>query len=545
MTRRLGALLFGIVVAVLVPAGTASAHAELLDVSPADGAVLTEAPAEAVLRFSEQVSLTGGSAAVLDDTGAPVSAAASVVDVNVVIPLDGGLGDGTYTISWSVISTDSHRISGASVFHVGAPSAGGPVDVASSGGAGWGVRLAASLLTAVGYAGALISVGGWWFTMLVVRRAPDPRWAMVIDRAAILAVSALIAAIPMRIARLGGGMSALADGDLLSESLRGPIGVSTAVTVSALLAMTAFAGLAQRRWSLAWGAAVAGAVALAGFAIEGHTRSQDPLAAMVALDVVHLAAGAVWLGGIAGLVVSFREGTETGALARQVVRFSTVAVVAVVVVVGAGLGMAVIVLPALDDLVTTGYGLALLTKVALVIPVIVLGAYNRRRLVPMMSAGAAAAPARRLGRIVLVELAILLVVVGVTAVLVARSPLTSSAAPSDVVTPTPGAVEVPLTDGAGTAAIAIAPARAGSNEIRVTLTDAAGLPIEPVDAPVVELTEAELGVGPLRPIVHPFGGGEYHVIADIPLPGTWEMSIRVRISDFEAVTATTTLEISS
>ena len=226
-------------------------------------------------------------------------------------------------------------------------------------------------------------------------------------------------------------------------------------------------------------------------------------------------------------------------------RFSTIAVVAVLAVVGAGLGMALIVLPALDDLVTTGYGLALLTKVALVIPVIALGAYNRRRLVPMMSAGAAAAPARRLGRIVLVELAILLVVVGVTAVLVARSPITSSGASPDAVTPAPGAVEVPLTDGAGTAAIAIAPARAGSNEIRVTLTDAAGLPIEPVDTPVVELTEPQLGVGPLRPIVHPFGGGEYHVIADIPLAGAWDMSIRVRISDFEAVTAATTLEIGS
>ncbi len=50
-------------------------------------------------------------------------------------------------------------------------------------------------------------------------------------------------------------------------------------------------------------------------------------------------------------------------------------------------------------------------------------------------------------------------------------------------------------------------------------------------------------MGPLRPIVHPFGGGEYHVIADIPLPGTWELSIRVRISDFEAATAATTLDI--
>ena len=75
------------------------------------------------------------------------------------------------------------------------------------------------------------------------------------------------------------------------------------------------------------------------------------------------------------------------------------------------------------------------------------------------------------------------------------------------------------------------------------MTDAAGQPLEPVDTPAVELTEPQLGVGPLRPIVHPFGGGEYHVIADIPLPGTWELSIRVRISDFEAATASTTLDI--
>ena len=48
-----------------------------------------------------------------------------------------------------------------------------------------------------------------------------------------------------------------------------------------------------------------------------------------------------------------------------------------------------------------------------------------------MSAGAAARrrARARCGRIVLVELAILLVVVGVTAVLVARSPFATSAAP--------------------------------------------------------------------------------------------------------------------
>ena len=228
--------------------------------------------------------------------------------------------------------------------------------------------------------------------------------------------------------------------------------------------------------------------------------------------------------------------------------------VAVLVVVGAGLGMALIVLPALDDLVTTGYGLALLTKVALVIPVIGLGAYNRRRLVPLIDRGgsppmprARAAGAGALGRPDrLAELAILLVVVGVTAVLVARSPFTSSAAPSDVVDAPPGAVEVPLSDGAGTVSIAIAPARAGLQR-DPRHADRRRRPAARAGRHTGGRADRgrSSGVGPLRPIVHPFGGGEYHVIADIPLPGTWEMSIRVRISDFEAVTATTTLEIAS
>ena len=80
-----------------------------------------------------------------------------------------------------------------------------------------------------------------------------------------------------------------------------------------------------------------------------------------------------------------------------------------------------------------------------------------------------------LGRIVLVELAILLVVVGVTAVLVARSPLTSSAAPSDVGDAHAGcrrgAADRRRRDGVRSPSPRHGP---GSNEIRVTLTDAAG-----------------------------------------------------------------------
>ena len=78
-TRLFLRLLTAVAVVVLTavgPGGRVAAHAELLEITPADGEVLDAAPQEVVLRFSEPVSLTGGSASVLDDQATVVSDAA-------------------------------------------------------------------------------------------------------------------------------------------------------------------------------------------------------------------------------------------------------------------------------------------------------------------------------------------------------------------------------------------------------------------------------------------------------------------------------------
>ena len=81
--------------------------------------------------------------------------------------------------------------------------------------------------------------------------------------------------------------------------------------------------------------------------------------------------------------------------------------------------------------------------------------------------------------------------------------------------------------------------------MELTLLDAVGQPLVPVDDPTIELTEPTLGVGPLRPIVHPLATGEFHVIADVPIAGTYQMVIRVRVSDFVAAQATSEVTISN
>ncbi len=524
--------------------GTAAAHAELISVSPADGEVLDVAPAEVVLTFSEPVSLTGGSVRVLDDDAEDVSTGTAQANETITATLPDGLADGTYTIVFEIVSVDSHRIGGASVFHVGAPTSEGLTgDAIDVGGdqAGWGVRAGAAVLSAVGYTGALVAAGTLFFSVYADRRA---ELRAVTSPAAVLGAVALVAAVPFRIARLGGGLDALRDNDVLMSALRGPIGVSTAVTANALLVVAVLVDRRAPRWL----SLVFALVALAGFSIEGHTRATERRWAMVASDVVHLTAAAVWLGGIVALVVAFRSSSDAGRLAAAVRRFSDSALIAVGVVAVTGVIMAWIILPSTDELTSTGYGWALIIKVVLVLVVIALGAFNRYRLVPAVEVREPGAVddsersdgRRWLGNIVLAELVLLIVAVGVTAVMVTRSPLSSVAAAA----PAAAGQSATVTLGdAGTADVVVTPGRVGFNVVDVELRDLEGRIVNPYEAPVIELALPALEVGPLQPEVLPLGIGRYQATADLGFAGRWDLSIRVRISEFESVAGTTTVTI--
>jgi copper transport protein len=212
--------------------------------------------------------------------------------------------------------------------------------------------------------------------------------------------------------------------------------------------------------------------------------------------------------------------------------------------------MAWIILPSAGELTSTGYGLALLVKAALVVVVIVLGAYNRYRLVPDVEARQTTRARGWLGRIVRAELALLIAVVGVTAVMVTRSPLGSTTAAATAVAPAtpPDAHEmamatITLSDDGGTADVMVTPGRVGSNAIDIVLHDVEGRVVNPYDAPVVELSLPAADVGPLRPEVLPIGIGHYQANADLSLAGSWELTIRVRTGEFDSVVGTTTVSI--
>jgi copper resistance protein C len=117
-----------------VPA--ASAHDQLVGVTPADGAAVATAPDRIELQFSGVVQELGARVAVRGPDGASVAGGQpEVVDSTLTQPLASGLAAGTYSVDWRVASADGHPISGTTSFTVAtgaAPDSAQDVEEASA-----------------------------------------------------------------------------------------------------------------------------------------------------------------------------------------------------------------------------------------------------------------------------------------------------------------------------------------------------------------------------------------------------------------------------
>src|SRR5437868_13408009 len=169
--RRLG-VAGAVVVAVLVGAvPAASAHAVLLRTDPSPQTTVKKAPTAVKLDFSEPVEVSFGAVRVFDvdatrvDTGT-ISRASGNREVSVAVR---PLNEGTYTVTWRVVSADGHPVHGGFTFYVGAPSTISAVSVAGDQGAGklvgwsYGVVRFAWFAALLGLIGAVV-VRRWVWT---------------------------------------------------------------------------------------------------------------------------------------------------------------------------------------------------------------------------------------------------------------------------------------------------------------------------------------------------------------------------------------------
>lgn len=188
------------------------------------------------------------------------------------------------------------------------------------------------------------------------------------------------------------------------------------------------AGSDQFRWAPDRSAAVGMvgiALALGAYSFDGHTVSRGPWPVHAAVDLVHVTAASVWVGGVFAMTLVAwmrkRRRADTD-LAPMVVRFSTIAGVSLAALSVAGFVMAWFVLDSPGDLFSTDWGQVLLVKMGAVAIAAGVGGYNHFRLRPALEARPDdPAIAAQIRVSLSIESLVMIAVIVITAVLVASS----------------------------------------------------------------------------------------------------------------------------
>ncbi len=130
---------------------------------------------------------------------------------------------------------------------------------------------------------------------------------------------------------------------------------------------------------------VGAALGVVSFWFDGHTVSKGPRVVHSIVNLAHVSAGSIWFGGIVGLIIVglLRRPTRVST-APVIIRFSSIATVALIVVAVAGALMTLFVIDGFGDLTGTDWGRLLLLKTAAVGVAVAIGAYNHFVVVPAL-----------------------------------------------------------------------------------------------------------------------------------------------------------------
>ncbi len=433
----------------LVSAPSAWGHAIVIGTDPPNGSVLAGSPTVVAVSFDDAVRVGSRNAAISNDGDDVIGGRPTIRQSRtLVIPLKPNLPNGNYTVRWSIVSDDGHQEEGVIAFGIGK---GGGTPVAALGTRGV-LAWQEIAMRAVFFLGVLAAVGAAFFGLVVLGPLAAGRELMR-RHAVLLSASFLFAFV---------GADALIRATSGSATRFERVLVVAAVASLVGTAAAAVALYWARAIYLAWAAAL---VLLACPTRAGHALDGDQPALLAPLaDVLHLGAAAVWLGGLASLVLVVGRAPEATRMAAAR-RFSNFAIPMVLVLATAGASRALTQLTSVSQLWETGYGRTLLVKSALFAVLIVLGWLNRRGL---------AAGFARLRRIALAELLVLLVVVVAVGALTDQRPGSARATtpkPTQprVHRPPPAPPPGAFVDGAQAGPLAVGFAYEGGNAI-VTLT---------------------------------------------------------------------------
>jgi copper transport protein len=540
-------------IALAAGAAPASAHALLLSSDPSAGAIVATSPPAIHLHFSEDVSVPLGALRLIDPNGRLVTtgtpkAGATGRDLVAAVP---ALGHGSYDLAWQVLASDGHLSGGDVIFHVGAPS-GTPSRAARRAGSSPLLGPLSGLVRFIWLMAFMFVVGAsvlrrfvWTPAVRATDAVDSPlteafrrRFGPALRLSWMIMVAAGCLGLLLEAATVGAGplWSSLQPAGLgrLLATTYGHVWIAQ-MTLALLIGLPVYAlsdrpsgsAVSSRSWLNA-GTVFAGGLA-ATTALGGHARTASRPVLTTAFLALHIVAAAVWVGGLAALVVlaipGWRRLPDTRkawklkpVLLREVLRrFSRVAMISVAVLVVSGVVAAAGDLGHPGNLLRVAYGQVLLVKIVLLAAALGFGAWHfistPRRLVGANERDAVGAFERTSAA----EAVLLLAAIGAAAVLVGLVPgraldLTRA-----------GAVSQRHRAGPYAAELFIASPGVGPNQVHVTFADGQDLLAGEVASVTASLHEP---TGPDKPVdLQPDTPGHFSGVGSFPMPGRYRLSV--------------------
>lgn len=557
---------------VLQPALTPDvlAHANVIRSEPAANSVLDQPPTAVTIWFTEPLEPQLSQIQVLNSQGRRVDngdAAVAAVDPTMLAVSLPPLPNGTYVVAWANVSTvDGHKVRGSFVFSVGEPLNASALSLPPE------QPLVQSPLEPVlrwlSLLAILAGVGGLAFELLILRpvlrrvNADDARRRLAQLLAGRLLKGIWLALALFLVASLGQlllqtmitselPLRQLAGREFLAVLFETGWGRLWLWRMALLLIMPgvldlafispAAPGFPQRRQPqfnrlAQFVAVLAGVGILLTLSLGSHAAAAGEIRlAAIFNDFLHLLAAAFWAGSLFHFALSgpvifqnLPKSQRREVLAELVARFSGLAGLSVLVLVVTGLFSAYAQVTVLPALTATPYGLTLLAKMGLVLPLLALGALNlvwvRPRLASQERAGV------WLRRFVTAEAVLVTLVLLPVGLLTALEPARQVASREGLGRPA-GLTFHEAVEGTDISLL-VEPGQTGPNRLLVTLKDHRGRPLTTATDVTVRATylEADLGENPGSAVGD--GNGQYLVENQLlNIAGPWQVELVVRRPD--------------
>ncbi|MGA9857410.1 MAG: FixH family protein, partial [Solirubrobacteraceae bacterium] len=516
------AALLAVAACLALPA-LASAHAYLIKTAPTASGVLNAAPQQVALTYDEAVEprfaiISVTSAAGDQEATGAVHRSPGNPDT-LVVDVKRGLPEGWYLVYWRAISVDGHPVQGAFTYAVG-PNPGPAPRFAIPSISASAVSAQPLIARWVMFVSVMVSIGLFVLRFLIARALPR---RLAEARLHALSVAFVVTSVIGLVA-----IFAYLDISTAIDSLRSMLDVAALVPLFrvtafgrgyvdmlicfGLFCVAAWTALlydrpTRPRRSVAELAAQTGALLAAGAVLaipgaSGHAAQTPPRGVTLAADWLHLIAGSLWLGGLVGLLVlwfSAPPGLRVRSLSYVAPRFSKLALGSVILLLSTGTIETIDHMPALDALWRTGYGVAILVKIAILVVAMAVASGNLLWSTPTLARagtdpGDQAAPrqanvgrrpsspdgaARVLRRLVAGETVLVTGAVFVAAVLSSLAPPPPAFALQDraLAQVGPGRVSHTVTRGAYRLSVLVAPNRAAAPDAFALRITHNGLPV--------------------------------------------------------------------